>query len=58
MKCWDFLLILFRKSFKKGSQLRRCPDGSKLRNLRYDPKRFFAEGLAKTIKWYSELVLD
>ena len=38
----------------KGGTLRRCPDITKLKNLGYNPKIPFSEGLKITAKWYDD----
>jgi len=37
-----------------GSTHRRCPDTSKLRALGFAPKTPFAQGLARTVRWYAD----
>ena len=41
-------------NLKEGSTKRRCPDITKLKNLGFNPKIPFKEGLKKTAKWYDE----
>jgi nucleoside-diphosphate-sugar epimerase len=36
----------------KGSPPRRLPDTAKVEALGYRPRVGFAEGLARTVKWY------
>jgi UDP-glucose 4-epimerase len=42
----------------EGGTPRRCPDIGKMRALGYDPKVSLAEGVGRTVKWYSANLAD
>jgi nucleoside-diphosphate-sugar epimerase len=41
-------------AIKPGGTLRRCPDISKIKQMGYNPRVSFKEGIGLTTKWYNE----
>ena len=45
-------------ALREGGTVRRCPDVSKLAALGFAPRVAFADGVAKTARWYDQHVSD
>ena len=41
-------------ALKPGGPTRRCPDITKLRALRYEPRVALRDGLEQTVRWYRD----
>ncbi|MBC07616.1 NAD-dependent epimerase/dehydratase family protein [Thalassospira sp.] len=54
IKCFGREVDVRPAAAPEGETSRRCPDISKLRDLGYNPSVDFADGIATTVKWYSD----
>jgi nucleoside-diphosphate-sugar epimerase len=56
--CFGCKIRVIPGDLRSGGPLRRCPDITRMRGLGYSPRVSLAEGLAATVAWYRDNLLD